>query len=424
MAETIFEGTFPKGGRTWVYRTSGNVKGIYYETNQQESNRVLDKYGNTTPYTGEENGKYYVLVSGYEKQSNGTWKYYVYPPGRETANGNAAQAQAIGADTGLKQQVTGSVTNTNPTNPNQPGTPGTSTPTSPPNQNTGTTVGILRYPLSNVGKYDYIKITTHELIRDANLLGSANKDLGVVGPEKQLSPSIGPTIALPMQPGISDSNSVDWGSDQLNPLQLALGRAAASGIRELGNNFSIQGVGNAATKMMNEVTSSVLSAGGDLTESDIVSYFAGQAVGANFFTRSTGKIINPNLELLFRGPQLRSFNYSFRFTPRDPDEAKTIKAIIKHFKKHMAVKRSDVGLFLKTPDVFKLQYIYLNGDQHPFLNKIKPCALTNFNVDYTPDGSYMTYKDGSMTSYGMTMQFSELAPIYENDYDNSDDMGY
>jgi hypothetical protein len=36
----------------------------------------------------------------------------------------------------------------------------------------------------------------------------------------------------------------------------------------------------------------------------------------------------------------------------------------------------------------------------------------------------MTYKDGSMTSYGVTMQFSELAPIYTDDYDNSDDMGY
>jgi hypothetical protein len=191
----------------------------------------------------------------------------------------------------------------------------------------------------------------------------------------------------------------------------------------------MQGLSNldvsaAATNAYNTLRSAAGQALNDITEADILSYFAGQAVGANIFTRSTGKVINPNLELLFRGPQLRSFNYSFRFTPRDPDEAKTVKAIIKHFKKHMAVKRSNAGLFLKTPDVFKLQYIYLNGDQHRFLNKIKPCALTNFNVDYTPDGSYMTYKDGSMTSYSVTMQFSELAPIYEDNYDNSDDMGF
>lgn len=276
----------------------------------------------------------------------------------------------------------------------------------------------LRYPLSNDGKYDYLKISTHELIRNADLLSGSG--LTVAGPEEQLSSAIGPTIALPMQPGISDSNSVDWGADQLNPLQLLGARAAATGIE----NFAQLKVGEGFSAMVNQVLTGIRQAGGDINESDIVSYFAGQAVGANIFTRSTGKVINPNLELLFRGPQLRSFNYAFRFTPRDPEEAKTVKTIIKHFKKHMAVKRSGAGLFLKTPDVFKLQYVYLNGDQHPFLNKIKPCALTNFNVDYTPDGSYMTYKDGSMTSYSVTMQFSELAPIYDIDYNDSDDMGY
>ena len=165
----------------------------------------------------------------------------------------------------------------------------------------------------------------------------------------------------------------------------------------------------------------------DISENDIKAYFAGQAVGANIFTRATGKVINPNLELLFRGPQLRTFNYNYRFTPRDDDEARVIRSIIRHFKKNMAVKKSNSGLFLQTPNVFELKYIYSSGGQHPFLNTIKKCALTNFNVDYTPDGSYMTYRDGSMTSYSVSMQFSELTPIYEDDYDKGpgkDGMGY
>jgi hypothetical protein len=89
----------------------------------------------------------------------------------------------------------------------------------------------------------------------------------------------------------------------------------------------------------------------------------------------------------------------------------------------MAPSLSDTGLFLQTPNVFKLKYIY-NGDrgetgnQHPYLNLIKPCALTNFSVNYTPDGTYMTYANGgSMTSYQVDMEFSELEPIYKNDYD-------
>ena len=90
----------------------------------------------------------------------------------------------------------------------------------------------------------------------------------------------------------------------------------------------------------------------------------------------------------------------------------------------MAPIRMDGRLFLKTPNVFKLKYIFKNGRQHPFLNKIKRCALMNMQVDYTPDGSYMTYDDGSMTSYNVTMTFGELNPIYQEDFDSSNDMGF
>ena len=49
------------------------------------------------------------------------------------------------------------------------------------------------------------------------------------------------------------------------------------------------------------------------------------------------------------------------------------------------------------------------------MNKFKPCALTSFNVNYTPDGSYSTYHGGSMTSYAIAMSFGELRPIYAGD---------
>jgi hypothetical protein len=54
--------------------------------------------------------------------------------------------------------------------------------------------------------------------------------------------------------------------------------------------------------------------------------------------------------------------------------------------------------------------------------------MTNFSVNYTPDGSYSTYADGLMTSYEISMQFTELEPIFNNssDYPNDGDatIGY
>ena len=93
----------------------------------------------------------------------------------------------------------------------------------------------------------------------------------------------------------------------------------------------------------------------------------------------------------------------------------------------MAPKRSTSRIFLKSPNVFKLKYTYKNGDSHPFLNNIKICALNNFTVDYTPDGSYSTYDDdggrgdGSMTSYQVGLSFKEITPIYNDDFWNDDE---
>ena len=92
----------------------------------------------------------------------------------------------------------------------------------------------------------------------------------------------------------------------------------------------------------------------------------------------------------------------------------------------MAVKRRD-KVFLGVPAVYKIQYIFNTGFRdHPFLNKIKPCALSSFNVSYAPDGSYMTYgDDGSLTAYAVTMAFGELEPIYADEIDASwNDMGF
>ena len=51
------------------------------------------------------------------------------------------------------------------------------------------------------------------------------------------------------------------------------------------------------------------------------------------------------------------------------------------------------------------------------MNKFKPCACTNFTVNYTPDGSYMTYRgEPSMTSYQLSMSFGEIEPIYSDEY--------
>ena len=224
-----------------------------------------------------------------------------------------------------------------------------------------------------------------------------------------------------MQPGLADASSVSWNQDTMNPFDITLAGAsggAVAGAAQGSNQAMAQGGGNFLNSLKGIIS--------DTDANAVASWATGQIIGKNVLGRTSGRAINNNLELLFTGPTLRTFAYSYRFTPREPKEALRIKEIIRFFKKSMSPTRSKNKIFLESPNVFKLKYIYgPTKGQHPYLNKIKMCSLQSFDVQYTPDGSYSTYDDGSMTSCQVSLQFGELNPIYADDYDESDnDMGY
>ena len=58
------------------------------------------------------------------------------------------------------------------------------------------------------------------------------------------------------------------------------------------------------------------------------------------------------------------------------------------------------------------------------LPRYKICALTTCEVDYAPGAAYQAYADpvaGSQpTQMTMTLNFTELTPVYEDDYRNGD----
>ena len=144
--------------------------------------------------------------------------------------------------------------------------------------------------------------------------------------------------------------------------------------------------------------------------------------GQALLSRTTGQVLNPNMELLFKGPALRPFSFKFQLSPRDKDEANEVIKIMRFFKQGGAPIRSKSNLFLKSPHIFRIKYVKMgqNGELHRGLNAFKTCALQSFGVNYTPTGNYATYSDGVMVSYDITMSFSEITPIFNDDY-NIDD---
>ena len=221
---------------------------------------------------------------------------------------------------------------------------------------------------------------------------------------------------------MQDGNTVNYEDSRLNGLTGAVA-SAASGL--MNANFNSLGV-----DIQKVATSFGDQTGGTGIAQDLVNkFFVSQAAGLvggnlsvnSLLAREQGAIFNPNMELLFNGPTLRSFRFSFKMTPRSQDESIAVRDIINTFKRSMAPKTVTSGgsqnLFLKTPDIFEIRYMQ-GSQQHSFLHKFKQCFLENMSVNYTGEGTYATYGDGTPISLVMNLSFKELEPIYDIDYDD------
>ena len=316
--------------------------------------------------------------------------------------------------------------------------------------------GILRYPLEALtGTTDYLQINIVEYKRQPNQLTrptgfGANTLKGAVGGTSsgslaRRSVINDGSILLQVPSNVQDGNAVNFGDSSMNTLI-----GAAAGV--IGNTMQVGGERLRQTIEGEQTLSSGLGAFGadvqkDLKErfdestglgqaaqnfmnaqltSSALGVFGGNVSTQQLLARQQGQIFNPNLELLFDAPTLRSFTFSFKMTPRSRQEAKQCKLIIRSFKQNMAPKANleggqvgGTGIFLKTPNIFELSYKRGNRD-HPFLHRFKQCFLTNFGVNYTAEGTHTTYDDSTPVSMTMDMTFKEIEPIYDTDYKDSD----
>ena len=223
------------------------------------------------------------------------------------------------------------------------------------------------------------------------------------------------TAILPMPSSIQDGNKTSWGSGTMTPAQIAM----SGGVKKLLGDEGAAGAMQTVEDSINQ------TAGNKNVEESLKNYFTEQLTGTeDLMARTAGMVMNPNMELLFKGPSLRSFSFTWKMSPRDEKESIEIGKIIRMFKQSMAPQKTEEDLFLKAPNLYD---VVLNSgkERNRFLPKMKTCALLDCGVNYTPDGSFMAYDNDSMVAYEMTLAFQEIEPIYNNDMSSGwDSIGY
>ena len=236
---------------------------------------------------------------------------------------------------------------------------------------------------------------------------------------------------MPIPNNLSFSNGVSWGDGRINAVEAAAFLSANSTISEaIGGDIAgaIKSLKNDAGQFLKDIQSGEMKPNtpAGVLLSAFASQFALGRIGINvdanqFIQRGVGQAINPNLELLFNGPKLRSFSFSFNFAPNDELDASVMRKIQRFFKQGMAPKRSNENLiFLGSPNIFRLRYRTKQRDRIKGLPMHKICALTTCEINYAPDNVYQSYDDSKAGSSPirtvMNLNFTELTPVFANDY--------
>ena len=268
------------------------------------------------------------------------------------------------------------------------------------------------------------------------LLNQYNKS-GVYSREEVLSP-----IMLYMPEDVSTSFKANWtGKAFSNLARDAMQTASADGwgkLKEAGNTLN------------NAVRNAVPLTGASAIRTATQKITGDSLSNDDIFGAISGVILNPNAEMLFSGMEFRNFSLNYKMVPRNEGEARAIRNIIKTFKTAMLPSHSLDGnakvfgtdtsmkfdemkgwdwwtfgmfsaiannmtsvdnAFIAVPNLCLVSFMSGSGLNRN-VPQYKMCAITNVDANYTPDGAWATYSDGTPVATTLNISFQETKLIF------------
>jgi len=233
---------------------------------------------------------------------------------------------------------------------------------------------------------------------------------------KDANPDDFPAIVMYMPEDVSTGFRGNWGGKAFSTVGAGiLGAAGQAGLEnKLGKGFGTIGsmteraLGITSANLLKKVVKTV---GGDQLDNN------------DIFGSISGAIMNPNTELLFQSVDMRNFMLKFKLVPRNSLEGGDINRIVKVFKactlplrnpgKVMGYNDPKRGIndgvidaFIGVPNLCKVSFM-TGSQEHPVLPRYKMLAITQVDVNYTPDGAYATYTDGQPVAIELSINFQE-----------------
>ena len=227
------------------------------------------------------------------------------------------------------------------------------------------------------------------------------------------------SIAMYMPEDISTGYKANWSGKAFSNIGRDL-------LKSAGAESLTQGIANAGTAVSTALNQIIPNLG-EAAISQTISKITGENIDNNdIFGSTRGVILNPNVELLFSGIDLRNISFNYKLVPRNQPEADNIKNIYQIFKRAMLPKYSDGSElnfssgdaqrnnFIKVPNVCKISFMR-GGALNKDVAQYKMCAITGVDINFTPDGTYATYESGSMVAVTLSLSFQETKLIFSEE---------
>ena len=244
----------------------------------------------------------------------------------------------------------------------------------------------------------------------------------------------GPPVMLPIPQDVANEIQQTWQGKQFTAVGRAAVAAAAAGKFSSAGQVLKNVKGNliALQKSLTGLALNTLpGVGGNISFNDLAG-------------TTRGVVINPNAELLYDSPQMREVGMVFKMVASNQQESEHIFKLCQTFRKNASPQYGgtdigDVGSeewkttqntilggeeddtawgnvsnFIRVPNLCK--FTFMKGHNvHPWLVQFKPCAISNVEVNYTPDGTYATHPDGAPVSVELRLSFMETKVVFSQE---------
>lgn len=218
-------------------------------------------------------------------------------------------------------------------------------------------------------------------------------------------------IDLPLPENFSTTFSIKYQERDTGQLGQILQGAAGNRAAEAASNAA----GGAGARLGAAVGSMVESATGavkDGTYSSVLEVAeralfqelvsAEETVGG-IAEQFAGAIPNPHPSVFFKGMDLRTFQWTWKFVPRSEAEVNQLKSVLKFLKIHILPEK-DNG-FLKYPHMIEPE---VQGDDTDFYSGFKKMMVRQFSINYSGEGTSAYFVNGAPVSIIVAMEMQEI----------------